>query len=152
MHLKKDTEYALQIMHYFANHDNEVVNTQNICKLSRIPLVKVKRICNLLASEKVIDKVLVSPESYSSNEQTTTTNLLTIIAIIEGQTDLFATFDRESQLYQEMGTVFESASRALTAMLATIDIEKNCNLLEVDKMIDDKLECESSTGDLHFSV
>lgn len=150
MHLKKDTEYALQIMHYFVNHVDEVVNIQNICRLTRIPLVKVKRICNLLASENVINRISATVECYSSNEQTATTNLLTIITIMEGQSDLFATFDRDSQLYQEMGTVFESANQALVTMLATIVNDKNCDMLGVNKMSGDKLECESGTEGSSF--
>lgn len=100
MQLKKDTDYALQILWLLNKHKETSLRVSYICKNTNIPITKVKRICDALAAKKIIDKATVPFMTYGVNSDTETIDLFKVIDAIEGAVDLFAVFDKKTPFYK----------------------------------------------------
>lgn len=128
MQLKRDTDYAFRILLVMAESatDKEFqgLKAKEICEKTDVPRQIVLRLCNLLSAMGFIKKDEADKSTiYIPESDLPKKTLLDVIQVIEGQTNLFAVFDRRTEIYQRYGFMTESVNNILSNELSKITLQ-----------------------------
>lgn len=133
MQLKRDTDYAIRILLILAESaqngkDSQGIELKTICEKTDVPRRIALRLCSLLSNTGFIGKRGSDGDmTYVPERSLLKKNLLEIIDAVEGQSNLFAVFDRRAEIYTRYGYVFEAVNDALANELNKITIQTILN-------------------------
>ena len=131
MQFKRDTDYALRILFGLAEglaggeDGQQGVPTGSIAAKTGIPKPSFERICGYLEQHGIIYQEMSSrgePRMYPG-EGFWDQSLLQIADAVEGGTQLFAVFDRRSQLFRQCGGKLEAIQSGFDKILSGIDLK-----------------------------
>ncbi len=146
MQLKRDTDYALRILLCAAkqNPENKLgMTVPEFSKNASVPATIAARLCRNLTDAKFLN---VSDPSdgcvrYMLRQSAFQKTILNVICAVEDHRDLFAVFDRSTELYAICKDYFDKVNHQFSSSLNSITIAE---LLEKTKKIDknqqDKLQ------------
>lgn len=129
MQLKKDTDYAIRILLVMAEAVQEKKETQGwkikaISENAVVPRQIALRLCNLLSDAGFIKKEEADGcTTFIPGSGLLEKTVLDIIDAVEGQSNLFAVFDRRTDIYTKYGLALASVNAALSDELNTITIQ-----------------------------
>lgn len=135
MQLKRDTDYALRILMCAAEQKKNKksfsggLTIQEISARTGMPRVSVDRICRCLEKSKLIVKATgVRGENvYFADDRTPELSLLEIIEAVEKETQLFAVFDKKSDMYRMHEAFFREVQLEIEKTLSEATVEKITN-------------------------
>lgn len=134
MQLKRDTDYAIRILLVMAESaqskkELQILSLKTICEKISAPGQVTLRLCNLLSDEGYIKKEEIDGNTamYMPEEKLFDTTLLDIIHTVEGQSDLFAVFDRRAEVYEKYGPALASVNEVVSDELSKITIQSLLN-------------------------
>ena len=128
MQLKRDTDYAIRILLVMAEpalNEKELqkLELKTICEKTSVPRQIALRLCNLLSDTGFIKKEETDGgTTYMPENDLFEKTLLDIIHAVEGQSNLFAVFDRRAEVYAKYGLALASVNAALSEELSRITI------------------------------
>ncbi len=130
MQLKRDTDYALRILTCAAERKKNKrtfsggLTLQDLSMYTGMPRVSVDRICRCLEKKKLLIKATgVKNETvYFATERSDELSLLDIIAAVEQETDLFAVFDKKSDMYRTQEEKFSDIQHRMEEYLSQIKV------------------------------
>lgn len=128
MQLKRDTDYAIRILLVMAEPvpDKELqgLKIKTICEKTDIPRQIALRLCNLLSGLGFIKKEGEGESAtYTPESNLPEKTVLDIIKAVEGQSNLFAVFDRRTEMYERYGHLLESVNEILLRELNNVTIQ-----------------------------
>ena len=130
MQLKRDTEYAMRIMVYIAEHLKQKgkrtgTPSSNVIANTGIPIVTFNRICGRLEDSGMIRKEVGEDGEkwlYPGNgfwEQ----SILSIGEAVEGNMKILVIFDKNSSLSQSYGKKLQETQNSLDYILSKTTLE-----------------------------
>ena len=130
MQLKRDTEYAMRIMVYIAEHLKQSgkrtgTPSSTVIANTGIPMVTSNRICSRLEDTGMIRKEISKDGEkwlYPGNgfwEQ----SILSIGEAVEGNMKIFVIFDKNSSLSQSYGKKLQETQNSLDYILSKTTLE-----------------------------
>ena len=129
MQLKRDTDYAIRILLVMAEptlnkKELERLDLKSICEKTSVPRAIALRLCNLLSDAGFLKKEETDGNTiYMSENDLSEKTVLDIIDAVEGQSNLFAVFDRRAEIYTKYGFALASVNAALSDELNKITIQ-----------------------------
>lgn len=139
MQLKRDTDYALRILLCAAKQDPENkfgMTVPEFSKNTSVPVTIASRLCRNLADAKFLN--VTDPSDgcvrYMLRQSAFKKTLLNVICAVEDHGDLFAVFDRATELYAICRDYFDKVNHQLSNSLNSITIAE---LLEKSKKIEE---------------
>lgn len=139
MQLKRDTDYALRILLCAAkqNPENKFgMTVPEFSKNTSVPVTIAARLCRNLTDAKFLN--VTDPSDgcvrYMIRQTTFKKTILNVICAVEDHGDLFAVFDRSTELYAICRDYFDEVNQQLSKSLNSITIAE---LLEKAKKIDE---------------
>ena len=134
MQLKRDTEFAMQIMVCIAERQKEDkkmtgVPTSEVITETRIPLVTFQRICGYLEERQLIRKETMADgdSRLYPGKNFWGQSLLSIAEAVEGNMQIFVIFNRNTSLVQKYGAVFKDAQKEVSKSLSNITLDMLVN-------------------------
>ena len=131
MQLKRDTGYALKILIELADvPENRLcerkMTIRDIVLKTGVPRQIAERLCQQLAAVGFIQKELENgnKEVYVPAPGLPDVTLLDVIKAIEGQTDLFAVFDKNGELFEKYRKILTETSDKLSEELKKLSIKR----------------------------
>lgn len=127
MQLKRDTDYALRLLLCISKQASDNGNGITILELSKYtsvaPTIAV-RICKKLRDAKLIKEGNAngSITSYILCKGALNKTVFDIIRVVEGNSNLFAVFDRTTELYFSAKDYFDDTELLLTNALKRMTI------------------------------
>lgn len=129
MQLKRDTDYALRILLCVAkeNAQNRAGMTANeLSKSLSVPPTIIARLCRTLTAAKLLDASY--PDSggikYDLRRGALQKTVLDVICAVEDHGDLFAVFDRSTELYSICKDYFDEVDQQLADSLKSMTISE----------------------------
>lgn len=129
MQLKRDTDYAIRILLVMAEptlrkKELEKMDLKTICEKTSVPRPVALRLCNLLSDAGFIKKEESDGNTiFIQENDLLEKTVLDIIDAVEGQSNLFAVFDRRTEIYTKYGLALASVNTALSEELNKITIQ-----------------------------
>ena len=129
MQLKRDTDYAIRILLVMAEpalskKELQGLDLKTICEKTSVPRQIAIRLCGLLFDAGFIKKEETDGSTtYISESDLLEKTVLDIIDAVEGQSNLFAVFDRRAEIYTKYGFALASVNAALSDELNKISIQ-----------------------------
>lgn len=129
MQLKRDTDYALRILFCLTKQyggKKEKLTIQELCQNTRIPKTIVFRLCCKLEEANLL-KTTDTAEgytSYSIESETLNKTVWDVIQATEGNCNIFAIFDRSTELFCHCKDSFEDTNRLLTEALKCMTLKE----------------------------
>ena len=104
MQLKRDTDYALRLLLCTARQTQENtsgISLQTLSKETHVPITIATRLCSKMEDADLLKIANSSEKSkrYLLGEDTINKTLYDVICAIEGHRDIFAVFDRTTELF-----------------------------------------------------
>lgn len=128
MQLKRDTDYAIRILLVMAEpalskKELQGLDLKTICEKTSVPRQIAIRLCGLLSDAGFIKKEETDGSTtYIPESDLLEKTVLDIIDAVEGQSNLFAVFDRRAAIYAKYGIALASVNAALSEELSKITI------------------------------
>lgn len=127
MQLKRDTDYALRIILYIVKQSEPEKTWLSIYDLSKNTAVSpaiIARLCRSLAEAKILN---VTPSTdktvkFALRRGAMKKTVLDIIRAVEGHNDLFAVFNRSTELYCICKDYFDETEQQFTDSLEALTI------------------------------
>ena len=129
MQLKRDTDYAIRILLVMAEpalskKELQGLDLKTICEKTSVPRQIAIRLCGLLSDAGFIKKEETDESTtYIPESDLLEKTVLDIIDAVEGQSNLFAVFDRRAEIYTKYGFALASVNAALSDELNKITIQ-----------------------------
>ena len=129
MQLKRDTDYAIRILLVMAEpalnkKELQELDLKTICEKTSVPRQIAIRLCDLLSDAGFIKKEETDGNTIFIQENNLLEKtVLDIIDAVEGQSNLFAVFDRRAEIYTKYGFALASVNAALSDELNKITIQ-----------------------------
>ena len=129
MQLKRDTDYAIRILLVMAEpalskKELQGLDLKTICEKTSVPRQIAIRLCGLLSDAGFIKKEETDGSTtYIPESDLLEKTVLDIIDAVEGQSNLFAVFDRRAEIYTKYGLALASVNAALSAELNKITLQ-----------------------------
>lgn len=129
MQLKRDTDYAIRILLVMAEpalskKELQGLDLKTICEKTSVPRQIAIRLCGLLSDAGFIKKEETDGSTiYIPESDLLEKTVLDIIDAVEGQSNLFAVFDRRAEIYTKYGFALASVNAALSDELNKITIQ-----------------------------
>ena len=129
MQLKRDTDYAIRILLVMAEpalskKELQGLDLKTICEKTSVPRQIAIRLCGLLSDAGFIKKEETDGSTtYIPESDLLEKTVLDIIDAVEGQSNLFAVFDRRAEIYTKYGLTLASVNAALSAELNKITLQ-----------------------------
>lgn len=127
MQLKRDTDYALRILLCAAkqNPANGVgMTASEFSKNTSVPVTIAARLCRILADAEFLNAT--GPREgcvrYTIRQSALKKTILNVICTVEDQGDLFAVFDRSTELYAVCKDYFNEVEQQFSDSLKSITI------------------------------
>ncbi len=135
MQLKRDTDYALRLMLGVAKYaDENGILLVELCRHASVPQTIAARLCSkLVKAELLKENKTESQMTYSGGDNFQNKTLLDVVQAIEGTADMFAVFDRSTELYACGKYEFALSERQLTESLGGISLQKLTNKVATDR-------------------
>lgn len=131
MQLKRDTDYALRILHCLkdpiegAPKERRGLTQSEIAAQAKIPRATVGRICDCLCESEMICFARDGENDaklYSLTDGLNRKTLLDVVEAVEGTGKLFAVFDRKTPMYRGGEAVFDSVQAGCEGLLAAVSL------------------------------
>ena len=128
MQLKRDTDYAIRILFVIAESalgkkESQGMELKTICEKAAVPWRIALRLCGALTDAGFIKKEANKSTAYTSAHNLSEKTLLDIIEAVEGRSNLFAVFDRRTELYARYGHALELMNDVLSSELEKMTIQ-----------------------------
>ena len=129
MQLKRDTDYAIRILLVMAEpalskKELQGLDLKTICEKTSVSRQIAIRLCGLLSDAGFIKKEETDVSTiYIPESDLLEKTVLDIIDAVEGQSNLFAVFDRRAEIYTKYGFALASVNAALSDELNKITIQ-----------------------------
>ena len=135
MQLKRDTDYALRLVLGVAKYaDENGILLVELCRHASVPQTIAARLCSkLVKAELLKENKTESQMTYSGGDNFQNKTLLDVVQAIEGTADMFAVFDRSTELYACGKYEFALSERQLTESLGGISLQKLTNKVATDR-------------------
>lgn len=139
MQLKRDTDYALRILLYAAkqNTTNGLgMTASEFGKNTSVPVTIAARLCRTLTDAEFLNATDSSEGCvrYALRQSALKKTILNVICAVEDQGDLFAVFDRSTELYAICKDYFNEVDQQFSDSLKSITIaELLGNVKKIDK-------------------
>lgn len=125
MQLKRDTDYALRILLCAVQktrQDEVWMTIPEISKQTSIPATITGRLCRKLTDAKLLQVMELTEDAsryamYAIDPASLHKSVFDVICVIEGRSDLFAIFNKSTELYSLCKEFFEDTDRNLTDSL-----------------------------------
>ena len=122
MQLKRDTDYALRILLCIAKQEDIDKNGMTISELSKgtsVPQTIAIRLCEKMKDAKLLNAAGTNENItlYSLHKGAINKTVFDVIRAIEGGINLFAVFDRSTELYASGKDYFEDTEQKLADSL-----------------------------------
>ena len=126
MQLKRDTEYALRILMCAAKQTQNGITALEISRHTAVPVSITIRLCKKLADAKLMQAVSISKNTtgYLLCEEALNQTLYDVISIVEGHSELFAVFDKTTEMFSAGLQYFEDAEKKITCLLKQLTLRK----------------------------
>lgn len=127
MNLKRETDYSIRIIYcLLQGEESEKLNTNKICKKTNIPWRIVERVCDTLYNGGIISRDFGKDKKcvYYLTEKNREKSLFDIVLAIESQADIFAVFDKNSEMFRHCGKYLQKNSRKMEDCLKEMTIDK----------------------------
>lgn len=127
MQLKRDTDYAIRILLVMAEpalnkKELQRMDLKTICEKTSVPRQIALRLCGLLSDAGFMKEETDGSTTYIPGNDLLEKTVLDIIDAVEGQSNLFAVFDRRAEIYTKYGLALASVNAALSDELNKITI------------------------------
>ena len=131
MQLKRDTDYAMRIIMRLAQQDaipgklTAPVSLLEICRETGVPRTSAARICNRMVDAGMLQSATSGSPTTQAYISLCDPNAITakdVICLTEGRLDLFAVFDKNTELYRRFGEVFDDAARRIDEALSDVTV------------------------------
>lgn len=134
MQLKRDTDYALRVMHCLktagesdAQSDRQRLTLSEIALRTSIPRIMAGRICSRLHAKGMI-ALCCDREGgelvYHMESGPLQYTLLDVVNIMEGTSRLFAVFDPRTSMYRGCENVLNEVQNEFEKLMVAISLEK----------------------------
>lgn len=126
MQLKRDTEYALRILMCVAMQKDDGITALEISKRTAVPASITARLCQKMTDAKLMKSVNISKNStgYLMSEGALDKTLYDVISVVEGHSELFAVFDRTTEMFSAGLKYFEGTEEKFTDLLKQLTLQK----------------------------
>lgn len=127
MQLKRDTDYALRILLCVAKENSQNGEGMTAIELSKsvsVPAAITARLCRKLAEAKLLRAadLVNGGVRYSLRQGALKKTVLDVICAVEDQKNLFAVFDRSTELYSICKDYFDEVDQQLMELLKAMTI------------------------------
>lgn len=127
MQLKRDTDYALRIILYIVKQSEPEKTWLSIYDLSKntaVPPAIIARLCRSLAEAKILNVIPSTDKTvkFALRRGAMKKTVLDIIRAVEGHNDLFAVFNRSTELYSICKDYFDETEQQFTDSLDALTI------------------------------
>lgn len=126
MQLKRDTEYALRILMCVAGQKDGGITVLEISKHTAVPASITARLCQKMTDAGLMKSVSISKKStgYLISEDALNKTLYDVISVVEGHSELFAVFDRTTEMFSAGLQYFEGTEEKFTDLLKQLTLQK----------------------------
>ena len=128
MQLKRDTDYALKILLNIAesinaSENSEAVSLREISLNTKIPKQIAGRLCERLSEAGFIHECTEGGTgTYAADEVLSDVTLFDVVEAVEGTSEIFAVFDKNSELYRKYGSALDHTEGKIADELKKLSI------------------------------
>ena len=130
MQLKRDTDYALKILLNIAesinaSENSEGVSLREISLNTKIPKQIAGRLCERLSEAGFIHECTEGgggTGTYAADEVLPDVTLFDVVEAVEGTSEIFAVFDKNSELYRKYGSALDHTEGKIADELKKLSI------------------------------
>lgn len=134
MQFKRDTDYALRILLCLAKQEElgTKLSVYDLSKETLVPATIASRLCKTMKEAKLVqaEKKSNGTIKYGMGKRMLNKTLYDVVQAIEGNINLFAVFDKRTELYVCCKDVFTDVGRQSVDVLKGITIR---DLIEKEK-------------------
>lgn len=137
MQLKRDTDYALRLLLCTARQTRENTSGRSLQTLSKethVPATIATRLCSRMEEADLLRIAYGSGKSkrYLLGEDAMNKTLYDVICAIEGHRDIFAVFDRTTELFSSGKAYFQIAEGQFEKAMGVEDLLRGTCMANVD--------------------
>ena len=129
MQLKRDTDYALRLLLSLAKHTHtgeEGVSVQTLSREAQVPITIANRLCSKMEQAKLLHAVHAPDKTanYLLGDDTLCKTLYDVVCAVEGLCDLFAVFDRTTDLFSDRQPLFQTTEQQFVGVLHSMTLQQ----------------------------
>lgn len=128
MQLKRDTDYALRLLLCAAKQTcgkTSGISLQDLSKETMVPTTIANRLCLKMTDANLLRAATHSGKTkrYLLGKEVMNKTLYDVICVVEEHNDIFAVFDRSTELFSSGGSYFQMVEQQLEGALNKVTLQ-----------------------------